>query len=163
VGFRVALDPARSAHAPTLRGVDTSLVVSIVAVLIAGGSLALALRADRRATRAESRAGRAQIAIEPVRAHVEAAGRRFELRIRNVGAGVARTVRVWLENEAGRAVSSVAGGEDLTLAPGDETILSVTVSEAALPPPPVTFPVLVSWDDPAGSHDRQHTGASAST
>ena len=142
---------------------DASLVVSMAAVLVAGGSLVVAVRADRRAARAEAHAGRAAIAVEPVSSHADAAGRRFELRVRNVGVSVARTVRVWLENEAGRTVSTVAGGDALTLAPGDEATLSVTVSDAALPPPPVAFPVLVSWTDAAGSHDRHAAGVSAST
>jgi hypothetical protein len=143
--------------------VDVGLVVSIVAVVVAAGSFVVALRAERRATRAESRAGRARIAVEPGLSHVEPAGRRFELRVRNVGAGVAWTVRVWLENEAGRVISSVAGGGALTLASGEETAVSVTVSEATLPPPPIAFPVLVSWTDAAGSHDRHDAGVSAST
>lgn len=84
--------------------------------------------------------------------------------MRNVGSGVARGVRVWLEDEAGRVVSSVAGGEALTIVPGDDAVgVSVLVSEAALPPPPASFAVLVSWSDAAGEHDREDAGVAAST
>jgi hypothetical protein len=139
------------------------MVASIGAVCIAAASLTLALRADRRATGAESRAGRARIAVEPASSQSDAGGRRFELRVRNVGAAVAWAVRVWLVNEAGRGVSTAAGGDALTLAPGEEVTLSVTVSDDALPPPPVAFPVLVSWTDSAGVHERRDAGVSAST
>jgi hypothetical protein len=143
--------------------VDASLVVSVVAIAIAAGSFALAARADRRASRAESAAARARLAVEPLRSQAGGSGRRFELRVRNVGAAIATAVRVWLEDEAGRPISTVAGGDALVLAPGDETVVSVVVSDAALPPPPVAFPVVLSWIDAAGAHDRHDTGVTAST
>jgi hypothetical protein len=143
--------------------VDASLVVSVVAVLVAAGSLALAMRADQRASRAESAAFRARIVVEPLVSQPGGTGRCFELRVRNVGAGLASRVRVWLEDEAGRPVSTVAGGDALILAPGDETVVSVIVSDAALPPPPVDFPVVVAWVDAVGKHDRHDAGVTAST
>jgi hypothetical protein len=144
--------------------VDGSLIVSIVAVLIAVGSLALAVRADRRAGRAEARGLRAQVVVEPRGSVGEPSTRRFDLRVRNVGAGVAHGVRIWLEDEAGRLVSSRAGGEAFTLAPGDDPVeVLLSVAEAALPPPPVSFSVWTSWSDAAGHHERESAGVSVST
>jgi hypothetical protein len=143
---------------------DGSILVSIVAVFIAAGSLVIAIRADRRAGRAESRGLHADLVVEQTGSTSDPKGRRVVLRVRNVGLGVARGVHVWLEDEAGHVVSSVAGGESLTLAPDQDGVpLSVTVSEAALPPPPVAFPVLVSWSDGAGEHEREHAGVTATT
>lgn len=143
---------------------DGSLAVAIAAVLISAGSLAVAVRADRRAARAEARGLRAVLSVEPSPASDDASGRRFDLRLRNVGDGVARQVRVWLEDESGRVVSTVAGGDALTLVPGDDPVaVWVTVRESALPPPPVSFPVLVSFADAAGTHPREDTGVMAST
>jgi hypothetical protein len=143
---------------------DGSLIVAILALGIALGSLALALRADRRASRAEGRGQRAELIVEQTGTSSDAKGRRFVLQVRNVGAGVARGVSVWLEDEAGHTVSTVAGDGTLTLSPGDEAVtLTVTVSEDSLPPPPVAFPLLVAWTDGEGHHDRHDSGATAST
>jgi hypothetical protein len=138
--------------------------VSIVAVLIATCSLALAWSADRRARRAEARGLRADLVVEQTGSSSEMRGRRFDLEVRNVGSGVARGVRVWLENEAGRVVSTVAGDAALTLAPDEDPVaLGVTVSEDTLAPPPVVFGVLISWSDGEGHHERHDTGVTAST
>jgi hypothetical protein len=143
---------------------EGSLVVSIVAVLIAVSSLALALRADRRAGRAEARSLRAHLVVEPRGSGSTPSGRRFDLRVRNVGSGVARSVRVWLEDESGRVVSGPTDREPLTLAPSDDPVdVSLTVSEAALPPPPVSFSVWIAWSDGAGAHERVPAGATVST
>lgn len=143
---------------------DGSLVLSVVAVLIAGSSLALAWSADRRARRAEARGLRADLIVESTGWSSDPKGRKSVLRVRNVGSGVARGVRVWLENEAGRVVSTVAGDATLTIAPDDDpVVLGVTVSEATLPPPPIVFPVLISWSDEGGRHERHDTGVTVST
>lgn len=143
---------------------DASFAVSIVAVLVAGGSLVVAVRAERRATRAESSSRRADLVVEPAGSSGDGSGRRFALRVRNVGSAVARGVRVWLEDEAGRVVSTVAGETTSTLARDDEPVtLVLTVPEARLPPPPVTFAVLASWSDPAGHHEGVATGVTVST
>ncbi len=144
---------------------DESIAVSTVAVLIATGSLVLAIRADRRSGRAESRGLHALLAVEPRDSGGDpSGGRRFDLDVRNVGLGVARGVRVWLEDEAGRAVSSVAGGDASTVAPGDAPVrLLVHVSETALPPPPVSFSVWISWSDGAGRHEREPAGVTVTT
>jgi hypothetical protein len=144
--------------------VDRSLVVSIAALVIAGGSLAIAIRADRRAGRAEARGLRAEVVVEPSASSSDPKGRRFPLGVRNVGSGVARNVHVWLEDEAGRIVSSIAGGEGLTLVPNDDpVVLGVVVSDASLPPPPVTYSVFISWSDGAGEHERVDARVSVST
>ena len=143
---------------------DGSLLVSIVAVAIAAVSLTLAIRADRRAGRAEARGNRARVVVEPHGSVASASGRRFDLGVRNVGLGVASRVRVWLEDESGRAVGHASTTEALTLAPGDEFVaLAVTVPESALPPPPVAFSVWIAWTDGAGTHDRQPAGMTVST
>ena len=150
---------------------DTSLVVSVVAIGIAAGSLALALRADRRASRAEAGGLRAHIVVEPRASGRAPAGRRFDLSARNVGSDVARDVSIWLEDESGRIVATtttagggVGGGGALTLAPGEDQVAVVlTVPDAALPPPPVSFSVWMSWSDRAGHHARSAAGVSVST
>jgi hypothetical protein len=161
--------------------VDDGLIVSILALGIALGSLALAVRADRRAGRAEAHGLRAHVVVElhassgsrastprptpahPGPAHVPG-GRRFELRARNVGREVARDVHVWLEDESGRVVADTAGGTSTALAPGEDPVeIALTVPDAALPPPPVSFSVWMSWTDRAGRHDRVPAGVSVST
>jgi hypothetical protein len=163
---RARVLPAGSCR--TLGRVDTSVVVSIVAVLVAAGSLVVALRADRRAGRAEARGFRAQLVVEPSGSGGAPTGepgvRRFDVTVRNVGLGVARGVRVWLEDESGRAVSSRSAGNAVTIAPGEEPVrLSLTVAEASLPPPPVSFSVWIAWSDEAGRHEREHAGVTVST
>ena len=145
---------------------DTSLVVSVVAIGIAAGSLALALRADRRASRAEAGGLRAHIVVEPRASGRAPAGRRFDLSARNVGSDVARDVSIWLEDESGRIVATTADGSGsaLTLAPGEDPVgVVLTVPDAALPPPPVSFSVWMSWSDRAGHHARSAAGVSVST
>lgn len=142
---------------------EASLVVSIAAVVVAAGSLAVAIRADRRAGRAESRGLRARMAVEPLGSAGDATGRRFDVRVRTVGPGVARDVRVWLTDESGEAVSSRMPADALTLAPDDEPVrLSLTLAEASLPPPPVSYPVWVAWSDEAGDHEEP-AGVAVST
>jgi hypothetical protein len=139
-------------------------MVSVFALVAAAGSLALALRADRRASRAEAYGRRAYVLVEPHGSGRDGAGLLFDLRVRNVGGTVARDVAVWLEDESGKIVSGPAGGEIAALAPGDEpTRVVLTVSDGALPPPPVSFGIRMSWTDLAGRHERVAAGASVST
>jgi hypothetical protein len=143
---------------------EDSLAVSFLAILIAAGSLALAFRADRRAGRAEARGLRAHVVIEPHGSSGGPSGRRFDLRVRNVGSDVARDVSIWLEDESGRIVSTPAVASTLTLAPGEDPVdIALTVPDAALPPPPVSFSVWMSWSDSAGHHGHSASGASVST
>lgn len=149
---------------PYSRRVEASVVVSIVAVLVAACSLVVALRADRRAGRAEARSLRARLVVEPHGSSGDMAGRHFDVHVRNVGLGAARDVRVWLEDESGRAVSSRSGGNAVAIAPGEDPVpLMLTVAEASLPPPPVSFSVWVAWSDDAGHHERERAGVSVST
>jgi hypothetical protein len=143
---------------------ESSLLVSIFAVLVAAVSLVLALRADRRASRAEARGLRAHIIVEPYAMSSGPAGRRFDIRVRNVGSDVAHEVRIWLENESGRVVSTPTHGSAPALAAGEDPVeIALTVPEAALPPPPVSFSVWMSWSDRAGRHERSASGVSVST
>ena len=149
---------------PYPRTIDGSLIVAILALLVASGSVALALRADRRASRAESQASRAHLVVEAPGSSGTAAGLLFALRVRNVGSAVARDVSVWLEDEAGRVVSTPAGGTITALSPAQDPVrLELTVSDAALPPPPVSFGVRMSWTDVAGRHERIPSGTAVST
>jgi len=145
------------------RPVDESVIVSIVAVAISAVSLALALRADRRAARAEGRGLSARPVVELLRTSVDAAGRRFDLHLRNAGPGLADRVRVSLVNECGDTVATMPRA-GTPLLPGDEPIVvSLVVSENALPPPPVPFAVWIAWSDATGDHERRPAGLTVST
>ena len=149
---------------PYPRTIDGSLIVAILALLVASGSVALALRADRRASRAESQASRAHLVVEAPSSSGTAAGLLFALRVRNVGSAVARDVSVWLEDESGRVVSAPASGTIAAISPAQDPVrLELTVSDAALPPPPVSFGVRMSWTDVAGRHERIPSGTAVST
>ncbi len=142
---------------------EAALVVSIAAVVISAVSLAFAVRADRRASRAEGRRLRAQPVVELARTSVEAAGRRFDLHVRNAGHGLAKGVRVSLVNESGDTVATMPRA-GTTLVPGDEPIaVTLVVSETGLPPPPVPFAVWIAWSDATGDHERRPTGLTVST
>lgn len=142
---------------------DASLVIAIGAVLISATSLALAVRADRRAARAEGRGLSARPVVELLRAGSDAAGRRFDLQLRNAGHGLAERVRVSLVNESGDVVATMPRA-GTTLVPGDEpVVVSLVVSESALPPPPVPFAVWIAWSDAIGDHERRPAGLSVST
>jgi hypothetical protein len=144
--------------------VDAGLAVSIVAVLISALSFALAMRADRRAGRAERRGLGARPVVELVASAPDASGRRFDLGVRNVGSGVARAVRIWLVDEAGEIVASSSREGAPTLAPGEEPVrISLSIPEASLPPPPVAYSVWIAWADDLGEHDRRPSGLSVFT
>jgi hypothetical protein len=143
--------------------VDASLVVSIAAVLIAAVSLALALRADRRASRAEGRGLAARPVVSLRETSVDTAGRRFDFELRNAGQGLAERVRVSLVNESGDVVATMPRA-GTTLVPGDEPVgISLVVPESGLPPPPVSFAVWIAWSDGVGDHERRPAGLTVST
>ena len=149
---------------PYPRTIDGSLIVSILALLVASGSVALALRADRRATTQRSHGRRANLVVESRGSSAGSTGLLFDLRVRNVGSAVARDVAVWLEDESGRVVSAPAGGTIVALSPAQAPVrLELAVSDAALPPPPVSFGVRISWSDLAGRHERVPSGTTVST
>ena len=142
---------------------EPALFVSIAAVLISAISLALALRADRRASRTEGRRLRAQPVVELARTSAEASGRRFDLHLRNAGHGLAKRVRVSLVNESGDTVATMPRA-GTTLVPGDEpAVVTLVVPESALPPPPVPFAVWIAWSDATGDHERRPAGLTVST
>lgn len=160
----LSAEAAPSRALPYPRAIDGSLIVSILALLVASGSVALALRADRRASQAEAHAHRAHLIVESPGVRSGGAGLLFDLRVRNVGSAVARDVTVWLEDESGRVVSVPGGGTIAALSPGQNPVtLELTVSDAALPPPPVSFGVRMSWTDLAGRHERVASGTTVST
>jgi hypothetical protein len=143
--------------------VDTSLVVSLVAVLISAVSLTLALRADRRASRAEGRRLAARPVVSLLRTSADAAGRRFDFELKNAGQGLAERVRVSLVNESGDIVATMPRA-GTTLVPDDEAVcVSLVVPESGLPPPPVPFAVWIAWTDGAGDHERRPAGLTVST
>ena len=137
--------------------------MSIVAVLIAAVSLTLALRADRRASRAEGRGLAARPVVSLRETSVDTAGRRFDFELRNAGQGLAERVRVSLVNESGDVVATMPRA-GTTLVPGDEPVsMSLVVPESGLPPPPVPFAVWIAWSDGFGEHERRPAGLTVST
>ena len=137
--------------------------MSIAAVLISALSLTLALRADRRASRAEGRRLAARPVVALRRTSTDAAGRRFDLELRNAGQGLAERVRVSLVNESGDVVATMPRA-GTTLVPGDEPVsVSLVVPESGLPPPPVPFAVWIAWSDATGEHERRPAGLTVST
>jgi hypothetical protein len=143
--------------------VDASLVVAIAALLISAVSLTLALRADRRASRAEGRGLAARPVVSLRERSVDTAGRRFEFELRNAGQGLAERVRVSLVNESGDVVATMPRA-GTTLVPGDEPAsISLVVPESGLPPPPVPFAVWIAWSDGVGDHERRPAGLTVST
>ncbi len=140
-----------------------SLAVSLVALVISAVSLGLAVRADRRASRLESRGLSAQPVVELAATSAEAAGRRFDLRLRNAGQGLAKRVRVSLVDESGDVVATMPRA-GTTLVPGDDpVVVTLVVPESGLPPPPVPFAVWIAWADATGDHERRPTGLTVST
>lgn len=142
---------------------DASLLISIVAVLISAISLTLAVRADRRAARAEGRGLRAQPVVELLGATTDAAGRRFELQLRNAGQGLAERVRASIVNESGDVVATMPRAGTPLVPGGEPVVVSLVVSESSLPPPPVSFAVWIEWSDAAGHHERHPAGLTVST
>jgi hypothetical protein len=144
--------------------VDAGLAVSVVAVSISAFSFALAVRADRRAGRAEKRGLGGHLVVEVLESASEASGRRFDLALRNVGLGVASAVRVFLVDESGDVVAASSRERALALAPGEAAVrVSLTIAESSLPPPPVAFSVWLSWSDELGEHERRPSGVSVFT
>jgi hypothetical protein len=143
--------------------VEASLVVAIVAVLISAVSLALALRADRRASRAEGRRLAARPVVSLLGTTSDAAGRRFDLELRNAGQGLAERVRVSLVNESGDVVATMPRAGTTLVPDGDPVTISLVVPESGLPPPPVPFAVWIAWSDGVGEHERRPAGLTVST
>jgi hypothetical protein len=85
-----------------------ALIISIFAILIAGGSLYYTRRADQRAARAESRGRRASLFVRSGGSeHVPGQLlRTFNLLIGNRGPSSARHVRLWLTDRARQQVST---------------------------------------------------------
>ena len=138
-------------------------MVSIAAVLISAVSLTLALRADRRASRAEGLRLAARPVVSLLGTSPDAKGRRFDLELRNAGKGLAERVRVSLVNESGDVVATMPRA-GTTLLPGEEPVeISLVVPESGLPPPPVPFAVWIAWSDGAGDHERRPAGLTVST
>ena len=142
---------------------ESALVISIVAVVISAISLALAVRADRRASRTEAHRLRAQPVVELGRTSADPAGRRFDLHLRNGGQGLAKRVRVSLVNESGDIVATMPRA-GTTLVPGGEpVVVTLVVPESALPPPPVPFAVWIAWSDATGNYEPRPAGLTVST
>ena len=142
---------------------SSSLALSVVALVISAVSLTLAMRADRRAARAEGRRVTARPVVSLLGTGADTAGRRFDLQLRNAGLGLAERVRVSLVNESGDVVATMPRA-GTTLVPGDEPVtVSLVVPESGLPPPPVPFAVWIAWSDGAGDHERRPAGVTVST
>lgn len=158
-----------AAFRPAMRaaygGVDVAaLIVSLAAVGIALSSLILAVRADRRAYRAE---GRDELRLQ--REDVEAAERRrgrpvvvprggsggptadavrHDYLIRNSGYATITEVWLWIVDSERNVVSTPAGGQ-LVIAPGDAPVhMAVEVRQ----PLPDEQELMVHWRDADGEH-----------
>jgi hypothetical protein len=146
-----------------------ALTISLVAVLVALGSLVLAVRADRRHGRAEVREERAE-----ERAEAEAAARRqaspvvvpgavdggptaetvrHRFHVRNAGRASLHDLRLWIEDGAGNVVSE-RGEAPGVLAPGDP---AVEVGVRVPQPLPDVQVLWVGWRDDDGEQ-REDTG-----
>jgi hypothetical protein len=76
--------------------------------------------------------------------------------VRNRSAALARKIGVWLVDDDGRTVSSVAGGDTVTLAPADQPIgLSVDVDRSDVPESELNLlRWRVAWTDEEGKHEH---------
>jgi hypothetical protein len=140
-----------------------ALVVSLVAVVIAFGSLMLAMRADRRAYRAEHRdelrlhreeeeaaerrRGRPVVVLRVGSGGPTADTVRHEYQVRNGGNAAISEACLWIEDGEGNVVSTRAGGR-LALAPGESAFMTVEVRQ----PLPEEQELMVQWRDPDGEH-----------
>jgi hypothetical protein len=146
-----------------------AFIVSLAAAGIAFGSLLLAMRADRRAYRAEHR--------DELRLHreeAEAAERRrgkpivmtrggsggptaslvcHNYTVRNGGNATITELELWIADSAGNAVSTRAGGA-LVLAPGDPPLHTAVETR---PPFLDDQELFVRWRDVDGEH-KESTG-----
>lgn len=141
-----------------------ALVVSLVAIGIAFGSLILAVRADRRAYRAEHR-DELRLQHEQAEAEERRRGRpvvvprggsggptanpvRHDYEIRNGGNATITELWLWIVDGDGNVVSTRAGGP-LALAPGDPPAhMAVEVRQ----PLPHEQELTVQWRDADGEH-----------
>ena len=110
---------------------DAEIWVTFAALLVAALSLAVALRADRRADRVDRRSRSASLRIAQVGGEIEVGDsyepvrQRLDYRIVNHGLATARGVRLWLRDPDGRPASTIAGGPGRTLTPEARTVESV--------------------------------------
>lgn len=141
-----------------------AFLVSLVAIGIAFGSLILAVRADRRAYRAEHR-DELRLQREQADAAERRRGRpvvtprggsggptadrvRHDYMIRNGGNATITEVWLWIVDGEGNVVSTRAGGQ-LALAPGDPPAhMAVEVPQ----PLPDEQNLMVQWRDADGEH-----------
>lgn len=135
-----------------------SLWLSLAAILIAVGSLVIAVRADRRAGRAERREEEdfaARRRAQPIILPRGGSGGptadpvRHEYLIRNGGAAPITELWLWIEDAEGRAVSSRSGGR-IVVGPGEATAIIAVELRQPLPDPPLRL--MVEWRDRDGSH-----------
>jgi hypothetical protein len=103
-------------------------VVSVIAICIAVGSLLLAIRADRRAGRAERHGRQGHLIVKP-RPDVISGKKNehiYSYLVRNEGPGTITYVLLWVVDGAGETISTGAGG-DRVLVPGDKAIFGVNL------------------------------------
>jgi hypothetical protein len=134
-----------------------AFVLSVLAILIAGGSLWYTRRADERATRAEQAGRRARLVVASKGGSYtsgQLAPRQWTFGVRNVGQAAARRVRLWLTDSAQEKVSTEMWTDaQLVLLPGEpEQVGSV---EQHAPVEPAELEVWVSYEDDDGpQHER---------
>lgn len=142
-----------------------SFVVSLLAIGIALGSVALARRADKRAEGAEYREQRRErreeaeaAALRQARPVVTPRGGsggptadriQHNYEVRNTGQAAITELWLWIENGEGKAVSTRAGGA-LVLAAGDPPAhMAIEVIQKPLPK---EQSLMVQWRDADGLH-----------
>jgi hypothetical protein len=157
-----------------------TLTVAIVAVVVAGGSLALAFRADRRAKRAERRAQLAEERAEQAderearreqREVEEAVARRrgkpvvmqrggsggptapsvaHDYLVRNAGRATISELWLSIEDADGTTVSAYDAGGLMAVVPADAPVL-MTVEVRQPLPEKLPLTLMVEWTDPDGT------------
>jgi type II secretory pathway pseudopilin PulG len=140
-----------------------AFVVSLVAITGALISLALSVRADKRAQRAEQREARRE-EREKTEAAARLRGRpivtprggsggptanpvRHDFEVRNAGESTIAELSLWIEDVEGEPISTQAGGA-VVLAPGELAHFAVEVRQ----PLPVEQVLMVRWRDADGEH-----------
>jgi hypothetical protein len=123
-------------------------VGTIIALCVAVVSLALAIRADRRAGRAESQGRRGHPIVTSRGSSMDEGAAVHDYEVRNDGRAVITELRLWVEDGEGDVISTGAGGAT-TLAPnGPPEILTVRV----LHHDRQEQNLIVEWSDADGEH-----------
>ena len=125
-----------------------AFVVSVVAILIAGGSLWYTRRAHQRAERAERREVEARLEVTALGSSPGTGRTLYDFKILNASKAPAHQVRIWLVDEMGNQLHEDVPGSGVTLLPNEESKafrfeISASVED---------FRLALIWWDGAGEH-----------